>query len=219
MTSRWFVRRVLFIGLPIIEILLIFWVARQIGWLWTILALFAGFVIGLWLLRLAGRNAFALLRERAGGGQRFVTVDEATGQPTTIYQPGAQPGGTAPDPEQIKRDAVVVRESGLLVTAGVLFMIPGFLSDLAGAILALPPIRRALARRRPAEAPAGVVIQGETVVVDDDGAHVTHWGTGTESPGGQPQIISGEVISGEVISGEESPGDASPGESTPKNQE
>jgi UPF0716 protein FxsA len=189
----WFVRRVLFIAIPVIEILLIFWVASKIGWLWTILLLFAGLVAGIALLRMAGRNAFALLRARAGGGERFVTVDEATGRPTTIYQPGALPHQGPPDPEQVQRDAIVVRESGMLVTAGVLFMIPGFLSDIAGAILALPPVRHALARRPRAVVTPGVTIQGETVVVDDDGVNVTHWDN-ADGPAGPPQIIVGEVI-------------------------
>lgn len=43
--------------------------------------------------------------------------------------------------------AVPLAESGFLVIAGILFIIPGFVSDVIALVLMLPPVRRALARR------------------------------------------------------------------------
>jgi len=190
----WFVRRVIFIAFPVIEILLIFWVAGKVGWLWVVLALFAGVVVGVSLIRAAGRSAFQLLRRRTAG-ESFVTVDPQTGQSTTIFQPAteAYQPGVPPDPETVKQDTAVVRESGLLVTAGVLFMIPGFLTDIAGVVLALPQVRRGLVSRRPPTSTPGVIIPGVAVtevVVDEQGADVGHW----KQPEKGPQIISGEIL-------------------------
>lgn len=205
----WFLRRTLVIAIPIIEILLIFWVASVIGWLFTVLLLFAGIVVGIALLRLAGRNVFEFLRNTTGG-REVVTVNEATGETTSVFTPGQS--ATDLDPDQIREATYAVRESGYLVSAGLLFMVPGFLSDVAGAVLALPPVRRALAHRRPVTitpgGASGVVIQGETtqngpssytsytatetVVVDESGVHVTHWDN--EPAGESPVVIRGEIL-------------------------
>lgn len=59
-------------------------------------------------------------------------------------------------------------EAGLLAAAGLLLILPGFLTDALGLLLVLPPLRRRLARRWLARQlpPDGfAVIDGEFVVV------------------------------------------------------
>lgn len=176
----WFVRRVALISYPILEILLLWWVAGLIGWGWVVLLLLAGFLVGVLLIRAAGKDVLAALSGLRG--RVFTQVDEASGATTRMYAPS----GDSPDPAEQAR---VVRSSGYLVTAGLLFMVPGFLTDVAGALLALPPTRSWLSRR--ASRHGGAVIQGETVVVDESGTHVAHWGSAAP---GEPRIISGEIM-------------------------
>ncbi|WP_130471118.1 FxsA family protein [Candidatus Magnetaquicoccus inordinatus] len=66
-------------------------------------------------------------------------------------------------------------EGSVLLLAGLLYLLPGFLSDLCATLLLLPPIRRFVAillsrhahtfaaRNRPTRDPHSVVIDGETI--------------------------------------------------------
>lgn len=167
---------ILFIGLPVLEIVLIFWVASLIGWLWTIVILLAGFGFGLAMIRLAGANAYRALIDPVQRAQAFQQVDPQTGEATTVY-PGQ--GITVEDQEKAARE---LRDSALIFVGGALIAVPGFISDVAGLVFIFPPTRHVIAsqmRKRSARS-GGVVIQGETVVVDDEGVHRTSWGT---SPG------------------------------------
>jgi UPF0716 protein FxsA len=64
----------------------------------------------------------------------------------------------------------------LIAAAGVLIVLPGFVSDALGLLLLLPPIRalvrrrmlRSASRRTPAQFASGAVVEGEVV---DDPAH------------------------------------------------
>lgn len=175
----WFVRRVLLIAWPVVEILLLWYVAGLIGWGWVLLILFCGVVAAVALLQAAGRNVWQVMADPRRRGQTFTTVDPATGEATTLYQPPAQGDGSR------KADELKVRESGLLVTAAALLAIPGFISDAIGLLLILPPVRRALARRGAARGRATVtVVRGETVD--------RTWTPGTGSGGGT--VISGEIL-------------------------
>ena len=135
--------RLIFLVLPFFELLLIWYVAGIIGWGWMLLILFGGVVAGFALLRAAGRNVWQVLSDPRRGGQTFTTTNPATGETTTMYQPGAGSGSE----EQLRADELKVRESGLLVTSAALLALPGLISDVVGIVLALPPVRRTLARR------------------------------------------------------------------------
>ena len=97
---------------------------------------------------------------RTEGVRAFGSLDEAIR------------AGRAPDPR--------LADAGLVMTGGLLLVLPGFLTDIAGALMVLPPtrplVRRALNRaglmvRRPPVGPAGrgPVIRGEVVDPADDG--------------------------------------------------
>lgn len=176
----WFVRRVLLIAWPVVEILLLWYVAGLIGWGWVLLILFCGVVAAVALLQAAGRNVWQVMADPRRRGQTFTTVDPDTGEATTLYQPPVE------GDDSRRADELKVRESGLLVTAAALLAIPGFVSDAVGVLLILPPVRRALARRGAARGRAAVtVVRGETV-------EPTQTSPGARPPGGT--VISGEIL-------------------------
>ncbi|MER5889880.1 FxsA family membrane protein [Streptomyces sp. NPDC001941] len=145
----------------VLEIWLLTLVARAGGALLVLLLLVGGAVLGGYVIKKAGRRAFRTLTD---------TLRE--------QQSGAAP---AAGPE--------AGRNGFLMLGGILLMIPGLLSDAAGLLLLLPPLRsllgryadRALDRRMGAAAPGtlgnafqqarmhrpdGKVVQGE--VIRDD---------------------------------------------------
>ena len=67
----------------------------------------------------------------------------------------------------------------LLMIAGLLFILPGFFSDILGALLLIPPLRRRIALRltspfqqsyrgRPDGPTSGVIIEGEAIEVSGE---------------------------------------------------
>ena len=111
----------IFFGYPIVEILLVVWVASLIGWGWTFVILLAGFGAGLAVMRIAGMSAFRALTDPARRAQAFSQVDPQTGEEVTIV----------PN-QEISQDDVAeaargLRSSGLLFAGGALLAIPGFL--------------------------------------------------------------------------------------------
>ncbi len=96
--------RLTLLGYPLIEILLLWWIASITGWAITILLIIAGFPAGAALMRNAAAKASLI--------------------------------ATTPDEHKPK----VARSSALMFTSGLLIMIPGFATDLIGAILLIPPI-------------------------------------------------------------------------------
>lgn len=185
---RWFATRVLVIALPVLEVLLLVWVGRTIGWGWTIALLLAGLGLGLALMRVAGVAAFQAVAGPIRDRQPYVEIDPATGAAQTVH-PSGQPSA-----EEIQRTATSLRESGLLFVSGLLFAIPGFLTDVLAAVLALPFVRRWAARRLPEPEPrsAPTVIRGETVVMDSEGTVVVETWTDVEER--EPPVIRGEVL-------------------------
>lgn len=155
-----FIRRLLLFGYPLVEILLLWLVARFIGWLPAILLLIAGLPAGAALMRNAAAK-YLSARE----------VSEA-------------------------HRASVIRSSTGMFLSGLLIMIPGFLTDIIGILLLIPPIQRlALSRvgawtqARMARVPGfttyaygGEVIQG---VVVEEFDHEKG-----EEPSGSPPEIS-----------------------------
>ncbi|WP_405935814.1 FxsA family protein [Streptomyces sp. NBC_00726] len=107
----------------VLEIWLLILVADIAGGLTVVILLAAGIVLGAAVIKGAGRRAFRNLTE---------TLQRMPGQP------GAD-GSSPADPES-------GRGNGFLMLGGLLIMIPGPLSDVAGLLLLIPPVRTALSR-------------------------------------------------------------------------
>lgn len=124
---------------PVAEVLVAVLVAQLIGWFGVLVAFVIGAIVGLVIARLAaqatGRSwsaAMAALR-RSPAHDQAAPGRELPSQPSAgIDQPGSQP---------------MPARTVLLVPAGILIAIPGFLTDVAGLVLLLPPVRAAIARR------------------------------------------------------------------------
>ncbi|WNF25931.1 FxsA family membrane protein [Streptomyces sp. C11-1] len=155
----------------VLEIWLLTVVASAAGGLTVLLILVAGAVLGAAVIKAAGRRAFKNLTE---------TLQQMPGQPgATDAPPIASAGGKG------------TKGNGLLMLGGLLLLIPGLISDAAGLLLLVPPVRtmigryaeRSLERRMRAAQPGslsdafqqarmyrpdGKVVPGE--VVREDGA-------------------------------------------------
>ncbi|MEU5660856.1 FxsA family membrane protein [Streptomyces sp. NPDC047737] len=152
----------------VLEIWLLTVVADAANGFTVLLILVAGAVLGAAVIKRAGRRAFRTLTE---------TLQQMPGQPGASTGPAAAPTGS--------------KGNGFLMLGGLLLMIPGMISDAAGLLLLLPPVRsvlsryaeRSLERRMRAAAPGGFsdafqqarihrpdgkVVQGE--VIREDGS-------------------------------------------------
>ncbi|MEV3932631.1 FxsA family membrane protein [Streptomyces sp. NPDC053728] len=152
----------------VLEIWLLTVVAGAANGFTVLLILAAGAVLGAAVIKRAGRRAFRNLTE---------TLQQMPGQPGASAGPPATPAGS--------------KGNGLLMLGGLLLMIPGLISDAAGLLLLVPPVRsalgrsaeRSLERRMRKSAPGGLsdafqqarmhrpdgkVVQGE--VIREDGA-------------------------------------------------
>jgi UPF0716 protein FxsA len=146
------------LALPVVELAVAIAVGRRIGALPTILLLLLGSAGGLVLLRHEGASALRRIRGRPG------TVIGATGPGG-----GGTGGRTAPD-------------LALVLLAGILLLVPGFVTDVVGLLLLLPPVRRvvgglagvaAMRRLGPLVGPGRVIrgeIDGEDGPADDSSA-------------------------------------------------
>ncbi|MCS0639545.1 FxsA family protein [Streptomyces sp. LP05-1] len=106
----------------VLEVWLLTLVARASGGLTVLLLLIAGGLLGATVVKRAGRRAFRNLNEALGR--------RSPGEPGTMD--GKERGGSG---------------NGFLMLGGLLLMLPGLLSDAAGLLLLLPPVRAALGRR------------------------------------------------------------------------
>ncbi|MFE0696797.1 FxsA family membrane protein [Streptomyces sp. NPDC058869] len=154
----------------VLEIWLLTLVASAAGGLTVLLILVAGAALGAVVIKSAGRRAFRNLTE-------------------TLQQMPGQPGASA-TPPTVPAGGKGTRGNGLLMLGGLLLLIPGLISDAAGLLLLVPPVRtmisryaeRSLEGRMRAATPGslgdafqqarmhrpdGKVVQGE-VVRDDD---------------------------------------------------
>ncbi|NEC63367.1 FxsA family membrane protein [Streptomyces sp. SID9727] len=105
----------------VLEIWLLILVADAAGGLTVVILLAAGIVLGAAVIKSAGRRAFRNLTE-------------------TLQRMPGQPGGEGSSPVAPESG----RGNGFLMLGGLLIMIPGLLSDAAGLLLLIPPVRRAL---------------------------------------------------------------------------
>ncbi|MBL1287128.1 FxsA family membrane protein [Streptomyces sp. NPDC057067] len=153
----------------VLEIWLLTVVAGATNGFTVLLILVAGAVLGAAVIKRAGRRAFRNLTE---------TLQQMPGQPGAPATPADAPAPTGS------------KGNGFLMLGGLLLMIPGVVSDAAGLLLLLPPLRsvlgryteRSLERRMRAATPGGLsdafqqarihrpdgkVVQGE--VIREDG--------------------------------------------------
>ncbi|MFG2537033.1 FxsA family membrane protein [Streptomyces sp. NPDC048511] len=153
----------------VLEIWLLTVVAGATNGFTVLLILVAGAVLGAAVIKRAGRRAFRNLTE---------TLQQMPGQPGAPATPADAPAPTGS------------KGNGFLMLGGLLLMIPGVISDAAGLLLLLPPVRsvlgryteRSLERRMRAATPGGLsdafqqarihrpdgkVVQGE--VIREDG--------------------------------------------------
>lgn len=79
-----------------------------------------------------------------------------------------------------------VADRALVVVAGILLILPGFLTDTVGLLLLVPPLRRALLRR----GAANVTVRATTVYVRPRGA--SRPGPAPENPPSAPQTIDAD---------------------------
>ncbi|MDQ2760231.1 MAG: FxsA family protein [Actinomycetota bacterium] len=110
---------------PIAEVYVAIKVAGAIGVLYTVLALIAGWPIGVWVVRSQGAAAWCRLRAALA----------------------AQSTATAGRPMR------AVLDGALVLLGGGLLIVPGFITDVIGICLLIPfsraPLRAALGRRIP----------------------------------------------------------------------
>jgi UPF0716 protein FxsA len=111
---------VLLVVCPAVELFVIVQVAHAIGFGWTLLLLVAAAALGIFVMRVAGASWWGALR-----GQ----TRTADGVVVTAARPDTAAAGRA----------------ALLFLAGLLLLLPGFISDLVGLVLLLPPVRAMLA--------------------------------------------------------------------------
>jgi UPF0716 protein FxsA len=109
-----------FVVCPAVEIFVIVQVAHAIGFGWTLLLLVAGAVLGAFVMRVAGASWWGALRGRTQTAEGVIV--------------------SAPRP-----DAAAAGRAALLFLAGLLIFLPGFVSDVVGLVLLVPPVRGLLA--------------------------------------------------------------------------
>ena len=115
---------------PIVEVALAVLVASYIGWWWVFVLVVGFIVLGLGLVRYAlgatGRSfGVAMSSLRGPSGEQVLMIEG--GEPV---RPPAPPAQTL-----------------LIVPAGILIAIPGFLTTAIGLVLWLPPVRARIAAR------------------------------------------------------------------------
>jgi UPF0716 protein FxsA len=104
---------VLFVAVPLVELVVIMRVADLISTGPTIALLVADSILGAWLLRREGRRAWRQFREAL---------------------------------EEVRWPGDEVTQGGLVIVGGTLLLTPGFVTDLVGFLLLLPPTRAVVSR-------------------------------------------------------------------------
>lgn len=178
MSNRWFF---LLVVVPAVEIASIVLMTQWIGGAATFLWITAAFVLGVFVMRYAGRTWWSGLRAAAG-------APDATGV------------ATAPRPPDTTRMA----DQGLLFLAGLLLAIPGFVGDGMGLLLLLPFVRKLFR-----VGAAAWFVKRFTSVTGPGG--ITVWQRRSETSRPQPgtvrveRVYPGEIVKGDVVD----PGDTS----------
>lgn len=128
------------IAYPFVELTIAIAIASVLGWWWVLVFITGCLALGLGLVRYALgatgqslRSSLAPLRDERR---------EDTGLPPAITS-SAQPDIAAHNAANIAAPAQTL----LIVPAGLLIAVPGFVTGLVGAVLWLPPVRKRTARR------------------------------------------------------------------------
>ncbi|MFM9134632.1 MAG: FxsA family protein [bacterium] len=122
-------------GYPLAELVVAVAVASVIGWWWVFVAFVVAIPVGIGIMRY-GASATGRSWSAAVAALRPEGTDGAPLPPAL----GASPGAPLVSP-------VSAAQRSLLIPAGALIAVPGFLTDIAGLALLLPPVRRLIARR------------------------------------------------------------------------
>jgi UPF0716 protein FxsA len=162
------------IALPIAEIWLAVWLASQFGWSVVLVAAAVFLGLGIAMVGVASRKwSAAIVRAQNDPGYLNTGFPSAAG------------------------------DAGLVLTGGLLMILPGFITGTIGLLLVFWPtralIRRIFGSRVDAAASARgyrriTVIEGETVVRDHPPAPAAG-PTGTRPPAGDRPVIVGEIVS------------------------
>ncbi|MFM8529372.1 MAG: FxsA family protein [Ilumatobacteraceae bacterium] len=119
------------IAYPLVEIALAVAVASVIGWWWVFVFFFACLVAGLATAR------YALAATGQAWTAAMSSLRTPSGDALEITATAQESPGRAAPPAQ----------ASLLVPAGLLIAVPGFVTTLLGLMLALPPVRARIAQR------------------------------------------------------------------------
>lgn len=176
-----FVLFTVFIVWPLLEIVMLVLIAGVIGWGWALLGLVSLSLLGVLVIR----GTFRAAREIG-----TTTMNQAT-------------AGTVPaDPDSLTGLGKQTADAGFRFLAGVLLVIPGYLTGVVGLLLLLPPVRslaraaagNAMLRRYPTMqatmtrvrivSPTGDVVQGQVVRDETDQAPRE----GGPNPGQPPEL-------------------------------
>ncbi|TRW48524.1 FxsA family protein [Aliidiomarina halalkaliphila] len=151
----------LFIVVPLIEILVLIQVGQVIGGLNTILLLIVTAVVGASLVRSQGLRAWSQAQQRMAMGE----------------MPGQQ-----------------LAEGMIIFMAGVMFVTPGFVTDIVAVVFLLPGFRQAFARK---------VMQRMQMHTMHGGVHMHgSFRAGPRGPGSDPRGPSNESQGGRTFEGE-----------------
>ncbi|GAA4974384.1 FxsA family protein [Yinghuangia aomiensis] len=165
------------IAWPIAEIYLISRVGSAIGAGDTVLLLLAGVIAGSLAIRYEGRRALTRLRDAA-------TAESAAAQGQ------AGPGVDA------SRTGRAAADAGLVVLGGILLIIPGFISDVAG-LLCLLPFTRPLVRKLIGGAVGSQVARRTRFGAAMGQARQAQEQMRMHRPDGK--VVSGEVVHGDIV--------------------
>jgi UPF0716 protein FxsA len=163
---------VLFVVVPLVELVVIMQVGQLLGTWPTIGLLVADSILGAWLLRREGRRAWQQFRRAL---------------------------------EQARWPGDEVTQGGLVIVGGTLLLTPGFVTDVVGFLLLLPPTRAVLSR----------ILRARLTPAPLQGAQAVR--RRRKGGAGAPSDAGGDVFDVEVIeiqrespAAEEDPGDERP---------
>lgn len=156
----------------VLELAALVFVSGQIGFGWALLLLLSTSVIGVALLRFEGFRAWASLREAVADGTLGDDADGETGE-----------AGAG-------RATTKIADTGVRMLAGVLLILPGFVTDVFALLLLIPPVRRSAGRRMAAAAFRTFPGRGAGL----GGRSGTGLGGGPQATRHEPVVIEGEVV-------------------------
>lgn len=171
------------IALPFLEIWAAIWAAHQVGWGPVVIVAALLFGFGIAMVRRA-MQAWGRLAERAQTDPGFLNT------------------GFGP----------AIGDAGLLLAGGILLIIPGFITAIAGLLLVFPPTRRMLGRAFGGRLSTMASRQGYQRITIIEGETVASYTEPPSQPAGPrgaggprdpagPVIISGEIVAGPTAGG------------------